>query len=202
MDIEKQFSDKALEDFRLIDIANSSNDQKAYTQLMKRYKKSVYHIILKMVRNIDDADDLTMEVFSKAFKNLYKFKKDFAFSTWLFRVATNHTIDFLRKKRLQTTSLTTSFTDEGGEPVTLDVMDNNLNPQEETIKEEKIRIMRRLVTALPAKYKTLVELRYFDELSYDEIAKEISAPLGTVKAQLHRSRELMLNLIASSKEAI
>lgn len=202
MDIEKQFSDKALEDFRLIDIANSSNDQKAYTQLMKRYKKSVYHIILKMVRNIDDADDLTMEVFSKAFKNLYKFKKDFAFSTWLFRVATNHTIDFLRKKRLQTTSLTTSFTDEGGEPVTLDVMDNNLNPQEETIKEEKIRIMRRLVTALPAKYKTLVELRYFDELSYDEIAKEISAPLGTVKAQLHRSRELMLNLIASRKEAI
>jgi len=202
MDTEKQFSDKTIEDFHLIDLINSTNDQKAYAQLLKRYKKSVYHIILKMVRNLDDAEDLTMEVFSKAFKSLNRFKKDFAFSTWLFRIASNHTIDFLRKKRLQTMSLSTGYTDEAGESLGVDLMDFNLNPQEEAIREEKIKIMRKLVGGLPDRYKKLVQLRYFDELSYEEIAKEINAPLGTVKAQLHRSREIMLEMIAQSKEAI
>jgi RNA polymerase sigma factor (sigma-70 family) len=202
MDLEKQFSDKTLADFKLIDIANETNNQKAYHELMKRYKKSVYHVILKMVRNADDTEDLTMEVFAKAFKNLHKFKKDFAFSTWLFRIASNHTIDFLRKRRLQTVSLTSSFTNDAGDYVSIDVADSNLNPHENAINEEKIKIMRKLVTELPAKYQTLVELRYFDELSYEEISKEVRAPLGTVKAQLHRSRELLYNLVESSREAI
>ena len=202
MEVGKQFSKKALEDFKLIDAAVSGLDEQAYADLMKRYKKPVYHMILKMVRNVDDAEDLTIEAFAKAFKNLHKFKKDFTFSTWLFRIATNNAIDFIRKKRLKTTSLNTSFKDDNGEAVTIDVEDNNLNPQEEAIKSQKIDLVRMFVDKLPAKYQRLVKLRYFDELSYDEIAKELGAPLGTVKAQLHRARELMYDLVKNKKEHI
>lgn len=202
MEINKQFSDKALQDFKLIDQAVEEDDQNAYALLMGRYKKPVYHMVLKMVRNVDDAEDLTIEAFAKAFKNLHRFKKDYTFSTWLFRIATNNAIDFIRKKRLNTMSLNTSFTDDNGEAVSIDVKDANLNPQEEAIKSQKIELIQMFVTKLPAKYQRLVRLRYFQELSYDEIAKELEAPLGTVKAQLHRARELMYDLVKNKKDHI
>lgn len=201
-EIKKQFSDKALKDFKLIDHAVNEGDEQAFAELMERYKRPVYHMILKMIRNTDDAEDLTIEAFAKAFKNLHKFKKDYTFSTWLFRIATNNTIDFIRKKKLNTFSLNTSFTDDGGESVTIDVEDKNLNPQEETIKGQKIELVRMFVSKLPPKYQRLVRLRYFDELSYDEIAKTLDAPLGTVKAQLHRARELMYDLVKDKKRHI
>ena len=202
MELKKQFSDKALHDFKLIDRAVSDGNEQSFAELMERYKRPVYHMILKMVRNIDDAEDLTIEAFAKAFKNLHKFKKDYTFSTWLFRIATNNAIDFIRKKKLDTFSLNTSFKDDGGEPVTIDVEDKNLNPQEETINAQKIELVRMFVTKLPPKYQRLVRLRYFDELSYDEIAKTLEAPLGTVKAQLHRARELMYDLVKDKKQHI
>lgn len=202
MEVKKQFSEKALKDFQLIDQAIDDGNEQAYAQLMDRYKRPVYHMILKMIRNTDDAEDLTIEAFAKAFKNLHKFKKDYTFSTWLFRIATNNTIDFIRKKKLKTFSLNTSFSDDSGESVTIDVEDNNLNPQEETIKDQKIELVQMFVTKLPPKYQRLVRLRYFDELSYDEIAKTLEAPLGTVKAQLHRARELMYDLVKDKKQHI
>ncbi|MCG8320454.1 MAG: sigma-70 family RNA polymerase sigma factor [Cytophagales bacterium] len=198
----KQFSKKALEDFHLIDEATVKNDESAYAELMKRYRKPVYHMILKMVRNVDDAEDLTIEAFAKAFKNLHKFKKDYTFSTWLFRIATNNSIDFIRKKKLETLSLDTSFKDDNGDAVTIDVKDSNLDPQEEAIKSQKIELIRMFVTKLPPKYQKLVRLRYFQEYSYDEIAKELDAPLGTVKAQLHRARELMYDLVKGKEQHI
>lgn len=200
MEVKKQFSDKALEDFRLIDLAVTRSDEQAYAVLMDRYKRPVYHMILKMVRNIDDAEDLTIEAFAKAFKNLHKFKKDYTFSTWLFRIATNNAIDFIRKKRLETMSLDTSFHDDNGDSVQIDVEDHNLNPQEVAIKSQKVELIQLFVTKLPPKYQRLVRLRYFEELSYEEIADELSAPLGTIKAQLHRARELMYDLVKNKKE--
>lgn len=202
MEVDKNFSDKALQDFKLIDRATIDNDEQAFAELMKRYKKPVYHMILKMVRNVDDAEDLTMEAFSKAFRNLSKFKKDYTFSTWLFRIATNNAIDFIRKKKLETMSLDTSFKDDSGEAVKIDVEDNELNPMEETIKSQKIELIRIFVDKLPPKYQRLVKLRYFDELSYDEIARELEAPLGTIKAQLHRARELMYDLVKGKEQHI
>lgn len=202
MELNKQFSDKALKDFKLIDRATLQNDESAFAELMSRYKKPVYHMILKMVRNVDDAEDLTIEAFAKAFKNLARFKKDYTFSTWLFRIATNNAIDFIRKKKLETYSLNTSFTDDSGDSVNIDVEDRNLTPDEATINTQKIELVRMFVTKLPAKYQRLVKLRYFDELSYEEIAKELEAPLGTVKAQLHRARELMYELVKDKKAHI
>jgi len=200
--VKKEFSEKALQDFQLIDQAVNEHDEHAFAMLMERYKKPVYHMILKMVRNVDDAEDLTMEAFTKAFKNLYKFKKDYTFSTWLFRIATNNSIDFIRKKKLDTMSLNTAYQDESGANVTIDVKDKNLDPQEEAIKAQKIELIQLFVTKLPAKYQRLVRLRYFSELSYEEIAKELEAPLGTVKAQLHRARELLQDLIRGKKDHI
>ena len=202
MELDKQFSDKALQDFKLIDLAKEQGDQKAYAELMKRYKKPLYHTILKMVRNVDDAEDLTIEAFAKAFKSLHKFKKDYTFSTWLFRIATNNCIDFIRKKKLETTSISSSFRDDNGDDVGMDIKDINLNPQEEAIKSQKVEIMQVIITKLPPKYQTLVNLRYFRELSYEEIAEELQAPLGTVKAQLHRARELLYDLVKDKKDFI
>ncbi|HYG03166.1 MAG TPA: sigma-70 family RNA polymerase sigma factor [Chryseosolibacter sp.] len=200
-DLKRDFSDKAMEDFRLIDMAVDGDDN-AYARLLQRYKRPVYHTILKMVRNIDDAEDLTIESFAKAFKSLHKFKKDFTFSTWLFRIATNNTIDFIRKKKLNTLSIENTFTDGDGQSVSIDVEDENLDPQEETIKAQKAELMQLFVDKLPSKYQKLVRLRYFHELSYEEIAAEIDAPLGTVKAQLHRARELMFEMVKNKRDLI
>jgi len=201
-ELKRQFSEKALQDFKLIDRATLENDETAFAELMSRYKKPVYHMILKMVRNVDDAEDLTIEAFAKAFRNLARFKKDYTFSTWLFRIATNNAIDFIRKKKLETYSLNTSFTDDNGESVNIDVQDGDRTPDQEAINTQKIELVRMFVTKLPAKYQRLVKLRYFDELSYEEIAKELDAPLGTVKAQLHRARELMYELVKDKKKHI
>ena len=202
MDINKEFSEKAKKDFILIELAKEKGDEKAYAELMQRYRKPVYHMILKMVRNVDDAEDLTIEAFAKAFKNLKKFNPEFTFSTWLFRIATNNCIDFIRKKKLDTMSISNTFKDDQGESVDIDIKDINLNPQEEAIKSEKVEIIQTIVTKLPAKYQVLVKLRYFEELSYEEIAAELGAPLGTVKAQLHRARELLFDLIKNRKDSI
>lgn len=198
---DKNFSEKAKQDFKLVDRAKE-DDQKAFAELMKRYRKPVYHLILKMVRNNDDAEDLTIEAFAKAFRNLSKFNPEFTFSTWLFRIATNNCIDFLRKKKLNTFSISNAYKDDNGDEVSMEIKDGNLNPQEETIKTEKIEIVKGIVTKLPLKYQVLVRLRYFDELSYEEIAGELDAPLGTVKAQLHRARELMYDIVKNKKDSI
>jgi RNA polymerase sigma factor (sigma-70 family) len=200
-EIKKDFSDKAMEDFRLIDMAVEGDDA-AYAKLLQRYKRPVYHMVLKMVRNIDDAEDLTIESFAKAFKSLHRFKKDFTFSTWLFRIATNNTIDFIRKKKLNTLSIENTFTDDDGQSVSIDVEDENPDPQEETIKTQKAEIIQLFVDKLPSKYQKLVRLRYFHELSYEEIAEELDAPLGTVKAQLHRARELMFEMVKNKRDLI
>jgi RNA polymerase sigma-70 factor (ECF subfamily) len=199
---EGRFSSKALEDFRLIDQAVQQNDEQAYARLMQRYKRPVYHMILKMVRNVDDAEDLTIESFAKAFKSLHKFKKDFTFSTWLFRIATNNTIDFIRRKKLNTLSISSAYTDSEGEAVSIEVEDEDLNPQERAIKMQKEELMQIFVDKLPPKYQKLVRLRYFEELSYEEIAQELEAPLGTVKAQLHRARELLYEMMKSKRDHI
>ena len=201
-DIQKQFSAKAKHDFKLIRAAVDHGDEKAYAELMQIYKKPVYHVVLKMVRNQDDAEDLTIEAFAKAFKNLHKFNPEYAFSTWLFRIATNNCIDFIRKNKIKTMSIDSAIKVDNGDEITIDFRDNDLNPAEHAVRNQKIEIMRHVVSRLPDKYQRLVSLRYFDELSYEEIATELKAPLGTVKAQLHRARELLYDMVKHTKQII
>lgn len=201
MDLDKTFSEKAKQDFKLVDKA-MAGDEKAFAELMKRYHKPVYHVVLKIVRNIDDADDLTIESFSKAFRSLDKYKRDFTFSTWLFRIATNNCIDFIRKKKLNTFSIDTSLQDSSGDDKTFEIKDSSLDPSDEIIRIQKSEFLENVLTKLPPKYQLLLRKRYYDELSYEEIAEEMNFPLGTVKAQLHRAKELLHDMIKHKKDQI
>jgi RNA polymerase sigma factor (sigma-70 family) len=169
----------------------AEKDPKAYEKLLKKYRKSVYYMLLKMVNNSDDAEDLTQEAFAKAFNSLHKFDSKYAFSTWLFRIATNNCIDFIRKKRVQTISIDTPYENDEGESFSFDIKDPDDNPDEKMLRKQRKEYLGIAVQKLPDKYKRLVDLRYFQELSYEEVAQELELPLGTVKAQLFRARELL-----------
>ncbi|GAB4128490.1 MAG: RNA polymerase sigma factor SigW [Raineya sp.] len=199
---DKDFSQKALYDFKLVELAKKG-DQNAFAELMKRYNRSLYHIILKMVRNVDDAEDLTIEAFAKAFRNLDKFKQEYTFSTWLFKIATNNCIDFIRKKKNnETFSLNNLYNNTENEEFELNIADENSNPQEEAIRSQKVELMQKLVARLPSKYRKLVTMRYFEERAYQEISEELELPIGTVKAQLHRARELLYDMVKHQKDHI
>lgn len=202
MDIEPNLSSKAQYDIVLVKKAVEKGDQAAYAELLGRYKESVYFLLLKMVNNKDDAEDLTIEAFGKAFKNINQYTPNFAFSTWLFRIATNNCIDFIRKKKAVTLSLDRAFTTGDGEEMTMDVRSDTLDPEESMIRKQKNVLMRSLVDKLKPRYRVLIELRYFQELSYEEIADKLDLPLGTVKAQLFRSREFLYNIIRHQQEKI
>jgi RNA polymerase sigma factor (sigma-70 family) len=202
MDVESTLSSKAQYDIILVQRAVEKHDQAAYAELLDRYKESVYFLLYKMINNKDDAEDLTIEAFGKAFKNIAQYTPNFAFSTWLFRIATNNCIDFIRKKRALTLSLDRAFTTNDGGEMTMDVRSETLDPEENLIKKQKNVFMRSLVEKLKPRYRILVELRYFQELSYEEISEKLDLPLGTVKAQLFRSREFLYNIIRHQQDRI
>lgn len=171
--------------------AAQKGDQAAFETLLKKYRKSVYYMLLKMVKNADDAEDLTQEAFAKAFNSINKFDSKYAFSTWLFRIATNNCIDYIRKKRVQTVSIDQPMEGDDGSNMSFDVRDEELDPNASMLKKQRAEYLTMAIDRLPEKYRILVELRYFKEFSYDEVAKELDIPLGTVKAQLFRARELL-----------
>ncbi len=200
--LNPNLSDKALKDYNLVRNAIENGDQKAYAELMSRYKDSIYFMLLKMVNNRDDADDLTIEAFGKAFKNIKQYTPDYAFSTWLFKIATNNCIDFIRKKRKQTFSIDKGIeTDDGGE-LNVDIRSSQPDPEENMMKKQKVLMMRDVVERLKPRYRKLVELRYFQERSYEEIAEELNLPLGTVKAQLFRAREFLYQIMKNSEHKL
>ena len=200
MELNREFSDKAKKDFLLIDRAKATGDQKAFAELMSRYKKPVYHMILKMIRNVDDAEDLTIEAFAKAFKNLAKFNPEYTFSTWLFRIATNNCIDFIRKKKLQTTSIDQIVPGSEDDTTPITIRDKTMTPEEGLIKDQRAIKIREVIQGLSPKYKQLIELRYFEELSYEEIAERLDLPLGTVKAQLFRAKDMLYTQMKDTKD--
>jgi RNA polymerase sigma-70 factor (ECF subfamily) len=193
------FSPRAKEDYDLVRKAINDNDQSAYAKLMQRYRDSIYFMVLKMVHDTDDADDLTIEAFGKAFSNLEKYSPDFAFSTWLYKIALNNSIDFIRKKRLETMSLDDQNETESGDTISIEVKSSVLDPEEKYIKEQRAKLMREVIEKLNPKYRMLIELRFFDELSYEEIAEKTNLPLGTVKAQLFRAKDLLYEILAPKK---
>lgn len=198
----ENLSDKGLYDYKLVKRALEDGDQKAYAELMGRYRDSVYYMLLKMVNNKDDAEDLTVEAFGKAFKRLAQYTPNFAFSTWLFRIATNNCIDFIRRKRKNTFSLDRPIEDDEGGEMVVDIRSETLDPEEHIMKKQKVMMLHDLVDKLKPRYRTLIEMRYFQELSYEEIAAELDLPLGTVKAQLFRAREFLFNVLKNTQGKI
>ncbi|HTB06099.1 MAG TPA: sigma-70 family RNA polymerase sigma factor [Bacteroidia bacterium] len=197
----EHLSAKAYHDYELVQQA-SKGDQRAYAELLKRYYDSIYYMMVKMVKNQDDADDLTMEAFGKAFKGLAHYTPDYAFSTWLFKIATNNCIDHMRRQKIKPISIDKTFENEDGDSMPIDLKSGYLDPEEKFIKKQKIKLMHDLVDKLKPRYRTLVELRYFKEWSYEEIAAHLNMPIGTVKGQLFRAKEILLHILKNSKDKI
>lgn len=192
MEVNPHLSIKAQHDAELVEQA-LKGDQKAYGELMSRYRDVIYFTLLKMVKNSSDAEDLTIEALGKAFKHLHQYTTAYAFSTWLFKIATNNAIDFLRKKKLNQVSIEASEEEEGRTP--LAIKSDQMSPEESVIHDQKVKMLRSVVAKLHPRYRRLVELRYFYEYSYEEIRDELGLPLGTVKAQLFRARELLYSTL-------
>ena len=201
--ITKHLTKKGIRDYKLVISARETGNQKAYAELMGYYRNPLYFMLLKITNNPSDADDLTIEAFGKAFKNINQYTPEFAFSTWLFKIASNNCIDFIRKKKAYTFSLDNDFANsEESHNLVNKIPSKSLDPEEKIIEKQKIKLMRDVVERLKPHYRTLIELRYFKEYSYEEIATELDLPLGTVKAQLFRAREFLYNIIKNDKEKI
>jgi RNA polymerase sigma factor (sigma-70 family) len=192
MEIIHDLSDKAKSDLLLVEKAKKGSE-KAFASLMSRYRDSIYYMLLKMVNNPSDAEDLTIEAFGKAFRNIESYTPKFAFSTWLFKIATNNCVDFIRKKQVSPTPL--DNLQDSLDNVTVNIQSDLPDPEESLINHQKIAALKDIVNQLKPRYKTLIELRYYKEYSYEEISSELNLPIGTVKAQLYRAKTLLYNIL-------
>ena len=194
-------TEKGKRDLKLINRALETGDPTAYNELMKLYRDPLYFMLYEKVGDQELAKDLTIESLGKAFKKLHLYVPNYVFSTWLFTVARNHCIDYLRKNKLPTVSIGKMMLDEDGKRTNFDLISDMLNPEQEMEKKQRIAILRQIVDQLKPKYRALVKLRYFKEMTYDEIATTLDIPIGTVKAQLHRSREQLFKIMSGIKDA-
>jgi RNA polymerase sigma factor (sigma-70 family) len=186
---ENTRKDSKAEDIILIDDAIAGK-QEAYRRLMTKYRQLIYNLIFRMIRNKEDVEDLTQEAFIKAFNSLDKFDKQFSFSTWLFKIATNNCIDYLRKKKLNTFSIDKEIGSEDDD-YQFEIPDSERTPDKNLMENERKKILEEAIENLPNKYKSVILLRHRDEKDYEEIAKKLKLPLGTVKAHIFRGRELL-----------
>ncbi len=199
--MKKQLSDKGKRDLALINRALETGDKKAYNELMRLYRDPLYFMLLEKVGNEELAKDLTIEALGKAFKKLHLYVPNYVFSTWLFTIAKNNCIDYLRKNKLPTISIDNLTLNDKGEKQSFDIPSEIPDPEKMMMKKQRVQILRQIVEQLKPNYRILVRLRYFKEMSYKEIATELEVPLGTVKAQLHRSREQLFNIMSGKKGA-
>ena len=199
--MNNSLTQKGQRDLKLVNRALQSGDPTAYRELMKLYRDPLYFMLYEKVSDQELAKDLTIEALGKAFKKLHLYTPEYAFSTWLFTVARNHCIDYLRKHKIPMISIDRMMLDEDGKRNSFDLISKSLNPEENMEKKQRIAILRQIVDQLKPKYRDLVKLRYFKELSYEEVAETLAIPIGTVKAQLHRSREQLFKIMSGSRDS-
>ena len=177
------------EDLILIEEALKGN-QASYERLMKKYYQLIHNLVYRMISRKEDVEDLTQEAFIKAFNSLHNFDKQFAFSTWLFKIATNNAIDYLRKKKLATFSIDKDFDSEDND-MKFEIPDIEYKPDRLLIDEQMKIVLDQAIQSLPDKYRLVIVMRHKQEKEYEEIAQELNIPLGTVKAHIFRGRELL-----------
>ena len=194
-------SDRAVADYELVRRALEHNDQKAYAELMERYYGSLHYTMLKMVDQPDDADDLTMEAFGKAFRQLETYAPHYSFSTWLFKIATNNSLDYLRRQRAKLLSLDAALEDtETGVGTDLaQLSTEEPDPEERFIRAQRQHLLKELLQQLSARYRQVIELRFFEELAYHEIAERLEMPIGTIKSNIHRAKELLYDVLRTAQ---
>lgn len=196
-------TDKAKRDYILLRRALDYNDQNAYAELMHLYRDSIYFMLVKIVKNSDDAEDLTLDTFGKAFRYLDKYSPKYAFSTWLFRIAVNNSIDYIRRKNNSPQCVDDDLTEDG----TLRLIDSSESnytptPEQEVIDKQRVQMLKAAVTQLPEKYRKVVELRYYEDLAYDEIAERLDISLSNVKIQLLRAKNMLSEIMVNIRYSI
>ncbi len=197
MEVSTTLSTKAQMDYQMVCRA-LQGEQKAFSSLMRAYHESLYYMMLRMTNSTEDAEDMTLEAFSKAFKNLHQYSPQFAFSTWLFRIATNNCVDFIRKKKkaMSWSAFQTDGVSESSQQMLSQTLAcDSPDPAELLIESQKSLLLREVIERLKPRYRVLVEMHYFQELSYEEIAEKNKLPLGTVKIQLHRARNFLFEIL-------
>jgi RNA polymerase sigma-70 factor (ECF subfamily) len=165
-------------------------DERAYRELIERYRRPLYSLAMRMLRSEQDAEDLAQETFVRMFRALDRYDPSRPFAAWLFTIATRLCIDHLRRRRIRPISLTQRDA-ESDQDREIDIEDPGLKPDELAAHEEEARHAQTLIDSLPPHYRIVVMLRHQQDLSYEEIAEALSLPLGTVKARIHRARALL-----------
>ena len=159
-----------------------------FEELVRRYQRPIAAYVYRMVGDYDSALDLTQEVFIKVYNSLARYRSEFKFSTWIYKIAHNAAIDHLRRHAVRGQALVAGVDCERRE-VALKSL--RLTPEQESEKKERCSEIEAVVQTLPAGYRELIVLRHSHDLSYDEIAEVTGLPLGTVKNRLFRAREAM-----------
>lgn len=189
-------SDRLQLDYQLVCDARERGSRKAYADLMASYREPLYLLLLRMTRNTTTADDLTVETFSKAFLQLHRYAPTGSFSSWLFSIGVNTYIDYLRKRRLDTIPLSDLSHNSAGDFVEYQLPSGQPNPEEAMIRMQRDESLKQIVSQLKEPYRRIIEMRFYEDLSYEEIAERLKIPLGTVKVRLSRAKALLSSIIA------
>ncbi len=186
---EQRRLDSRAEDSQIIQDALRGDDL-AYKKLMKKYHDAIFNFIFRMVHEREQVEDLTQEAFIKAFSSLKSFNEEYAFSTWLYKIATNNSIDYIRKRKLQMYSIDKPVESKDSD-FSFELPDETYEPDREIISDQRAVLLNQAISRLPEKYQQVIRLRHQEERSYEEIAKMLRLPIGTVKAHIFRARELL-----------
>lgn len=197
----KSSNERLQRDHRLVHEARDKGNQQAYSDLMKAYQGPIYVTMLKLTRNVEEAEDLTIEALGKALSSLHLYSKQHAFSTWIYTVAWNNYMDHVRHKQIETVSISDMCTRNDNDELVMPAFPSSADtPEEQFIKTQRQEILRELVSQLKPQYRDLVQMRYFEELSIEEIMERTNLPEGTVKARLFRARSLLTQVLLPHKK--
>lgn len=166
-------------------------DEKAFEALLTKYRGSVFSICLRMVRNRTTAEDIAQEVFIKVFSALGRYDPTYPFPSWLNRITSNLCIDYLRREKERTVSLDQPIAG-GDDDLLIQLPADGARPDRAAESREMMAILEEALTMLPEHYRIIVVLRHQEQLSYEEISDTLGIPLGTVKARIHRARNMIV----------
>ncbi len=182
-------------DYQLVCDARDRGSRKAYADLMAAYREPLYLLLLRMTRNTTTASDLTIETFGKAFLQLHRYAPTSTFSAWLYSIGVHTYIDHLRRNRLQTVPLSVAEQSPDGEYIEYQIPSNQPNPEETMIRMQRDEALKQIVDGLKEPYRQIIRMRYYEDMSYEEIASQLRIPLGTVKVRLSRAKSLLAAIV-------
>lgn len=197
-----EVSERLQRDYQLVCDARDHGSSKAYADLMATYREPLYLLLLRMTRNTTAADDLTIETFGKAFLQLHRYAPTSTFGAWLYSIGVNTYIDHLRRNRLDTVPLSSAEHNSEGDFIEYQIPSNQPTPEESLIRVQRDENLKRIVDNLKEPYRQIIRMRYYEDLSYEDIADRLHIPLGTVKVRLSRAKELLAAVVGNNQDII